>query len=224
VETALGTTVPRSLPATLIGLLAALVGPPLFVIVPDAIFGPVPSLAIQIVLQALYCGLAALVVWIVIRYERLPLQSIGLRRPGWSTLLWALVLYGVLAVLPLITAPLTSRAGSEGVEEGIRRLIQVPLWFRIVLGATGGFVEELLYRGYAIERLGILTGRLWLAGALSAIAFAVAHVPAWGLGFSLAADLPFGMVMTLFYLWRRDVIANALAHSTTLVIAMLTLE
>jgi membrane protease YdiL (CAAX protease family) len=216
--------VQRPAPATLIGLLAALLGPPLFVIVPDAIFGPFPSLTIQIVLQVLYCGLAALVIWIVVRHEHLPLRSTGLRRPGWSTLLWAILLCLVLAVLPVVTSPLTTRVGPEGVDAGIERLVRLPLWFRIVLGATGGFVEELLYRGYAIERLAMLTGRLWLGGVLSAMAFAVAHVPAWGLGFSLAADLPFGIVMTLFYLWRRDVIANGLAHSVTLIIVMLNIR
>jgi len=29
--------------------------------------------------------------------------------------------------------------------------------------------------------------------------------------------------MTLFYLWKRDLLANILAHSTSLVVAMLTI-
>jgi membrane protease YdiL (CAAX protease family) len=83
-------------------------------------------------------------------------------------------------------------------------------------------MEELLYRGYAIERLSMLTGTRWLAAAISIAAFGLAHIPAWGTGFALAADLPFGIVMTLFYLWRRDLLANILAHSTGLVITLLT--
>jgi len=39
----------------------------------------------------------------------------------------------------------------------------------------------------------------------------------------LAADLPAGIVLTVFYLWRRDLIANMLAHSTSIVIAMFTI-
>ena len=59
-------------------------------------------------------------------------------------------------------------------------------------------------------------------GAFSAIAFGLAHIPAWGTGFALGADLPFGIVMTLFYLWKRDLLADILAHSTALVVGILT--
>jgi len=38
------------------------------------------------------------------------------------------------------------------------------------------------------------------------------------LGFALAADLPFSVLMSLFYLSRRDLLANGLAHSAGLVI------
>ena len=51
--------------------------------------------------------------------------------------------------------------------------------------------------------------------------FTLAHVPAWGLGFALAADLPFGIAMTLFYLWKRDLLANSLAHSAGMVVGLL---
>jgi uncharacterized protein len=89
--------------------------------------------------------------------------------------------------------------------------------------ATGGVVEEVLYRGYAVERLGTITGRPWVGGVISVFAFGLAHVPGWGVPFALAADLPFGLLMTMFYLWRRDLPANILAHSTALVVAMLTI-
>jgi hypothetical protein len=42
------------------------------------------------------------------------------------------------------------------------------------------------------------------------------------IGFAPAADMPFGVLMTVFYLWRRDLLANMLAHGTGLVVAMLT--
>ena len=209
---------------TTVGLVAALIGPPLFVVVPDRLFGSFPSLGIQIVLQLLYLGLAAFVLWIVLRRERLPLQSIGVRPLGWSTPISAVLLSIVLAVMPSITAPLLEMAGPDAARAGIERLIRVPLWFRIVLGLSGGIVEETLYRGYAIERLAMITGRRWLGGAISAVVFALAHVPAWGFAFSLAADLPFAIVMTLFYLWRRDLVANAIAHSLALVVTLIGLR
>jgi membrane protease YdiL (CAAX protease family) len=101
-------------------------------------------------------------------------------------------------------------------------LARLPVWWRIIVGVTGGAVEEVLYRGYAIERLAMITGRRWLGGSIAAVAFGLAHVPAWGVGFAMGADLPFGIVMTLFYLWRRDLLANIFAHSTGMVVALLT--
>ena len=210
--------------ATAIALLLALAGPPLFVVVSDRVFGESPSLVTQVVLQFLYCGLAAAVVWIVLCGERLPLRSIGLRRPDWSTLVTAVALCAVgFYVLPLMTTPLLNVLGSDHGQAGVRQLASLPVWFRVILGATGGVVEETLYRGYAVERLATITGRPWLGGTITVLAFALAHIPEWGVAFALGADLPFGIVMTLCYLWKRDLLANILAHSTGLVVAMLTI-
>ena len=96
---------------------------------------------------------------------------------------------------------------------------RVPLF----IGVTSGAVEETLYRGYAIERLSAICGSRWFGAALATIAFGLAHVPYWGIRFSLAADLPFGILMTLLYLWRRDLAANAIAHAGALVVGLLSL-
>jgi membrane protease YdiL (CAAX protease family) len=113
--------------------------------------------------------------------------------------------------------------GQKGADAGIAELARLPVWFRVVLGVTGGVVEETLYRGYAVERLATLTGRRWLGATLATIAFAAAHIPAWGVGFALVADLPAGVILVLFYLWRRDLVANMLAHSAGLIMAMFTI-
>jgi hypothetical protein len=41
-------------------------------------------------------------------------------------------------------------------------------------------------------------------------------------GPALAANLPFGAVMTGLYLWRRDLVANAGAHALLLLVSMLS--
>lgn len=204
-------------------LVVALGGPPLVAFVAGQWLGESPPLVALIGLQGIYCGLAVFVVWTVLRRERLPLASIGLIAPRWSTLLFAALLWGLAFwVLPPLTAPLREAAG--GVPpDNLRRLLVLPLWFRVVLAVSGGVIEELLYRGYAVERLSELTQRRWLAAAIAAIAFGLAHVPAWGVRYALAADLPFGVVATLFYTWRRDLLANMLAHDAGLLISVLSL-
>ena len=209
--------------ATAAGLFIALAGAPLFVLVSEWLFGEVPTISVQVVLQALYCAMAGLLLWIVLRVERLPLTSIGLKRPTWLTVVSGigLLLVSSFVVAPL-TVPLQEALGTEGVQAGLDQLASMPTWFRVVVGLTGGMIEEFFYRGYAIERLATITGRPWLGGLISAVVFGLAHIPEWGLGFALAADMPFSLVMTAFYLWRRDLLANMLAHSIGLVIAMLT--
>jgi hypothetical protein len=124
------------LPTSLV-LLMALAGPPLFVALSDHLFGEFPSLGIQVVLQVFYCGLAGIVIWVVVRHERLPLRSIGVRRPDWSTLVSGALLCGVgLFVLPLITAPLLNAMGTDGLQAGLEKLTPLPTWFRVTVGVT----------------------------------------------------------------------------------------
>jgi len=203
-------------------LTVALAGPPVLVLVSRRILGDTPSLAIEIALQLLYCGMAAFVLWVLTTRERLPIASIGIRRPSWSTLAWGAVLFAGVQFVPFLTRPIVQFFGTHRVDEGLHQLAALPLWFRLVLAITGGVIEETLYRGYVIERLTAITNQRWLAGVVSAAVFGLAHIPYWGLGFALSTDLPFGIVMTAFYLWRRDLVANMLAHSTALVLAMMT--
>lgn len=208
---------------TVAPLIVALAGPPLFVVVPNRLFRESPAIGIQLLLQLLYCGLAGFIVWFVRRVEHLPLQSIGVRRPSWSTVAWAVwVAVVALYVLPIVTTPLVNVLGDEGLEAGVQRLVAIPGWFRVQLAVTGAAVEETLYRGYAVERLAAITGRAWLGGAIACVAFALAHIPWWGIGFALGADLPFGILMTVFYLWKRNLPANILAHAIALLVGILT--
>jgi membrane protease YdiL (CAAX protease family) len=214
---------------TLATLLLAVAGPPLLVVVSRRAFGASPGLAIEFCLHLLFCAIAVAVVLVVLHVERRPLSSIGLRRPDWRTVVFGLLLgLGTVWVLPWVTSwvlpwltrPFFDSLHDPRVDSEVRELSLLPVWFRVFIGATSGFVEETLYRGYAVERLATLTSRRWLGALLAVIAFALAHVPMWGWGFALTADLPFGIVMTLSYLWRRDLLANGLAHSTGLVITL----
>jgi membrane protease YdiL (CAAX protease family) len=71
--------------------------------------------------------------------------------------------------------------------------------------------EEVFMRGYLLERLTTLTRSPWAAVTLSLIPFALLHYPGQGWAGVLISFFA-GGVLTWFYLWKRDLKANIIAH------------
>jgi len=113
----------------------------------------------------------------VVYVERLPLSSIGLRPPGWLTIVSGLLLWFVaIYLMSPVTNWLINTLGLPGFEKGLSKLRGLPVWYKVFIAVTGGIVEETLYRGYAVERLASLTGRNWLGGLIAAVIFGLAHI------------------------------------------------
>lgn len=73
-----------------------------------------------------------------------------------------------------------------------------------------GVVEELFFRGYAIERLEAIGCGSILSATIPLAIFAATH---WTGGVqNVIIALVLGGVVTLFYLWRRDLVANMIGH------------
>ena len=102
------------------------------------------------------------------------------------------------------------------------RLAGLPPWFLVFAAITAGVVEETLFRGYALERLGELTGSYTLAGICTLAIFALIHLPFWGWG-PVVAFLIGGVVSTAFYVWRHDLMALIVAHALTDTLGLLLL-
>lgn len=208
--------------ATRVGLVLALLGPPALAFAERQAWGPVPPLAVAVGLQGVLCGIGALVLWVAWRWEQTSLGWLTARGPiAHSALLAGILVVVTQYGLPLLSAPLLRAMNVGGFETGLDAIARLPTWFRIAIALTSGPIEELLYRAYPVERLTAITGRRWRAGAVAVVVFGLAHVPFWGFGPALAADLPFGALMTVAYVVRRDFLANALAHTTLLMIGLL---
>ncbi len=113
-----------------------------------------------------------------------------------------------------MAAAIVRLADRGSFEASLSAVKEVPTWYltlTIVIVAAG---EEWLYRAYAIERLATLTGSFWIAGGISVLAFALAHLPVWGPGLALST-LVSGAVMTALYVWRRDITFLIVAHVAT---------
>lgn len=156
----------------------------------------------------------ALIGWVVV-IERRPLRSIGLRRPGWKSFASAAaasaVMIGGITFIYAAIFPAVGETRSGAMLHSVRSL---PFALRAAMTLRAAAFEELLYRGFVIERLTELTGLRWIAGLLSLLAFTLAHLDGWGVGHLLIAGFG-GAVLTALYLLRRDLLANGLAHLLT---------
>ncbi|MDE2630905.1 MAG: CPBP family intramembrane metalloprotease, partial [Alphaproteobacteria bacterium] len=96
----------------------------------------------------------------------------------------------------------------------MEKLLHTPFWYRFFLVTRAATMEETLFRGYGIERTAELTGSRWLAGAVTWVLFTLAHLSAWGWAQLIVAGYG-GLVLTVLYLWRRDLVSNMIAHWVT---------
>lgn len=87
-------------------------------------------------------------------------------------------------LLPVLagTGFIQQTAGLEGIRSLQPTLKEYRFPVLIGLFATGTFLEEILYRGYLIERFTLLTQRRWFAGLVSWVAFTLVHLRWVGVG------------------------------------------
>jgi CAAX protease family protein len=200
---------------TIIGLGLAFGGPVLIASADEKTASVAASLTPQLLGQLALVGLCAGVLAVLLCWEQQPLSSVGLYALRWHSLGWgvALACFFIFVFSPAAFW-LLPRFGFAGFEVGLAKLAPLPVWYLVLAVVIGGTVEEILYRGYAVERLAVLTGSYWVAGLTSVLAFGLAHVPMWGWEPSLTTCVSGGM-LTLFYVWTRDLTANILAHLIT---------
>ncbi|HEY5337921.1 MAG TPA: CPBP family intramembrane glutamic endopeptidase [Rhizomicrobium sp.] len=147
----------------------------------------------------------------VLFVEREALSSIGFRRPGVLDIVLGIVaaivaVFGIgflfSVVLPALHLNMAQKIGN---------LFLAPLWFRFLLVTRAAFVEETAFRGYGFERLTELTGSKMLAGLVTFGLFTFAHYSGGGLGQVIIAAWG-GLVLTVLYVWRRNLWANIICH------------
>ena len=207
----------------ILGLCLSLGGPILLATPASKLLGDPNRLGTKLFGQLLLWGLVVLIMMLVVYWEKQPLRSIGLRPFNWRSVLWGLALAGAFILLTPVWADALRRVGlPPSYEGGFTKLVGLPQWFLVFAAVTAGVAEETLYRGYAVERLALLTGNYWLGGLISLVVFTLAHVPAWGKG-PLLIFLISGGAITLFYIWRRDLLACIIAHAVTDTVGLISL-
>lgn len=205
---------PRRRLASLTGLFFTLAVPAVTTALPGN-ENPSADIAVQAVLfnEAFMWGLTLIVLAILLFWERRPFASIGLVRPTAMAFQTGAAVTVPLLILAAIAGAVVQAFGPKIETDTQEALVQgLPLWVQLFAAISAGFTEEVLFRGYSIERVTELTGRRWLGAAVPVIVFGAVHMPFWGAGHAIVAGLT-GLWLTLIYLWRRNLWINVTAHA-----------
>ena len=198
--------------ANAVGLIVAFGGMALLVSPASRVLGAPGRLQTRLLEQLALWGLFATLLAIVILWEKLPLASLWLRPMAWRSLALG-VLFAALQIYLVypVRVWLLERAGLPGFAAGAEQILALPLWFRILAVVGAGVVEETLFHGYALTRLGALLGSYGAAAAIVVPAFALVHYPFWGAG-PVLSFLVSGAVGAAFFLGSRDLLALIVCH------------
>ncbi len=151
------------------------------------------------------------------------LADIGLRRPHrWATVpVWAVGILVVFVVAqnfaPLIVAPFFDLPQPDMSRyDGVRGNLAAALALAVALPLTAAIPEEILYRGFLIERLatvfGSARGAAVLAVLAQALIFGSVHFQ-WGLGGILLTSIMGAVWGFAYLLCGRNLWVVIIAHS-----------
>lgn len=197
---------PRTSAVTWVGMFIALFGL-LIVRSIAARYNPGSPFSAALEREALMWGCVVALILIVRKGEHQTWTSIGI---GTSSALrsigWGIIITVACGAVGGVVATLLHFNGGESAE-GFAKL---PIWFVCLVVVRAGVAEELFYRGYAIERLQWFGLNRYVAGAIPLAIFGLAHITnGWA---NVVLALALGAILTGFYLWRRDLVANMIGH------------
>jgi membrane protease YdiL (CAAX protease family) len=145
------------------------------------------------------------------RVERRPLSSIGFRalgvRDGMIAILAGILILALLCLILLVIFPALHWSESSQVAS----VLALPYWLNVLIVVRAAVAEEILFRGYPMERLEELTGSRAVAGVVTCAVFTLDHVGFWGWHHIFIAGSA-GAALTVLYLWRRNIWVNMIAH------------
>ena len=170
-------------------------------------FFPETTFASAVLKESLIWVSALALILIIRSGEHLPMRSIGLGTARW----WKSILWGfIIAIVSAVAVGALAYLTGYGHGPGSAAFEKLPLWLITAIVFRAGVVEELFYRGYAIERLQLIgLGRFW-AVIIPLVIFSFGH---WSGGAAnILIAFAAGIILTGFYLWRRDLVANMIGH------------
>lgn len=160
-------------------------------------------------------GITLLLLLIVLFWEQAGLESIGIGRPMLSHVWWGLAGFILGGAIFLLTKPVMAALGLADVQESGIAATELTAWpLSIALPGilTNAFTEEIVLRGYIIERFASVTSRMLIAALVSWLAFTIGHLFSYGFGAMLQIGL-WTIVVTALYVSQRSVWPCIVMHA-----------
>jgi membrane protease YdiL (CAAX protease family) len=203
-------------PITIGNLLLALLGLPMIVV----LLGVTNTDLSSVATMGIHWALAIVVLGIAVSSEDLSLPDVGFRRPARIDIGYIVGTSVAILLVYTLTPPLIESLGLPVSEGGGLVDASAGIGVAIAYAITIGVVEEVLYRGYPIERLLAYTDSPVVAGGLTWVVFTAVHLLHWPLGSLLQTSLV-AAVLTVVYLRRRTLAPVVGAHVCVWVFAAL---
>jgi uncharacterized protein len=160
--------------------------------------------------ELIILALVGVLLLLIVKGEKLGLDSIGLKFEGWGKSLLLTLAIMVSSVIAIMIGVFISQWMGWSFGES-KAFDALSLWTITLVTIRAGVAEEVFMRGYLLERLTTIAESKWVAIALSLIPFALLHYPGQGWA-GVLVSFNAGAVLTAFYFWKRDLKANILAH------------
>lgn len=162
---------------------------------------------------AVLWGLALGVLFFTRNIEKLSLTTIGWKSLSWK---WVFAAIGLGILLSLLVPVLTLLVSTVIPPSDTGTITQVTSnfswWILLLSVLTAGITEEILFRGYSLERLHEITGNKWISGLISLIFFVAVHATGWNIAHIIGVVIPLGIILTGLYFWQRNLLFVMIVH------------
>lgn len=169
----------------------------------------------QVIVKSLVeiCATVALL-FALIRWGGESRETFGVRRVRAATFGWGFVCFLASAILSAVVIYGFAHFGIRQDKGTLAALASHPVPIILLIATMAGIAEEIVFRSVLISQIESATGSPWLAGLISLAIFAGAHASGWGPWQIVFAAVP-GLVLTIFFLWKRDLWICIIAHFLT---------
>lgn len=161
---------------------------------------------------------------IIFYWEKKPIRSIGIKKISIKDIIWVVLVLFICFVGYFFSTIIIEKMGLTAQNNYYSDMLILPISIIIFSILTTSITEEIIFRGYLIERFNLLTNHLFLAAAISYFIFVLYHLPFWGVGGTIQVAI-WAIPVTFLYVYTRNLTSCIIVHiitNATILIPLIT--